>query len=863
MQNATATIYCPNYSCQAPNPEGHRFCQKCRTFLPRHYLWAVGHDADAYQPGEVLANRYICKSPRIFLDAKPGIVSQAPTEIPQSISAYLRLSPYRLHVPQVYGLVQADQSGADILLLEQAALFVPPLSTQAGTEATIPSLLPALTEVWQQATGLRQINWLWQIAQLWQPLTLELVGTSLLEPDLLRMEGPLIRLLELHPEHGSNPPTLPQLGHLWAGWAETAQAAIAPFLRQLCQDLIQGTIRSGEQLVDRLDEGLSLAGQHQSRQIQVATRTDQGPSRQRNEDACYPPGGTFKTITLTAGTAAPDSSLVIVCDGIGGHQGGDVASNLAIEAIWERMQPLRPESLSPAALSVEIEKAACAANDLISQRNDSEKRLDRQRMGTTLVMSLVRNHELYTAHVGDSRAYLITRWGCHQITLDDDIASREVRLGYGFYREALQQPSSGSLVQALGMGSSNSLHPTVQRFVLDEDCIFLLCSDGLSDGDRVEECWDTTILPVLDGKFDLAAVSQQLVEIANTRNGHDNVTIGLVYCRLSEQGLNIAPGALMSAVQPPRQPMPAKTVLQTGRGARIQPTQSDATTSTLKTQVLEPSKRRRPSIFPLLLGILVLLGLGGMLLALLVPSIGNRIAPLVGLGPNSEPAQPSSEPTIVSDESPEQTTAAIASLEVGSYIRVERSPSPGSLSGNEPLVLLPQLASSTADPGSAAPGGTADDFPAPPSTATGEIPSGSVLQVLSRQGASGQERWVRLRVCSVPTAEGSIGQPPEEGTADSPTASPISSSTVSPDAGNRSPVPIEPTAPAPEPATPLLQPGAEGWIQEAAIASHVQPQNGLTAAQRGECAPPTASTTRIPASPPATPIPSPAAPAGS
>ncbi|NJL39728.1 MAG: serine/threonine protein phosphatase [Leptolyngbyaceae cyanobacterium SM1_4_3] len=759
MQNATATIYCVNYGCQAPNPEGHRFCQKCRTFLPRHYLWAVGNGAEIYQPGEVLANRYICKSPRIFLDAKPGLVPQAPTEIPQSLSAYLRLSPYRLHVPQVYELVQADKARGNLLLLEKAALFVPPLSA-ASAESIVPHLLPALTEVWQQASALRQLNWLWQIAQLWQPLELEQVATSLLESDLLRMEGSLVRLLELHPDHTkANAPTLPQLGHLWARWAETAQAAIAPFLQQLCQDLIQGNLRSGEQLVDRLDEELSAVGQHQSRQIQVATRTDQGPSRQRNEDACYPPSGTFKTVTLNAGTPAPDSSLVIVCDGIGGHQGGDVASNLAIEAIWERMQPLRPEALSPAALSVEIEKATCAANDLISQRNDSEQRQDRQRMGTTLVMGLVKDHELYTGHVGDSRAYLITRWGCHQITLDDDIASREVRLGYGFYREALQQPSAGSLVQALGMGSSKSLHPTVQRFVLDEDCIFLLCSDGLSDNDRVEECWDTAILPVLDGKFDLAAVSQHLVEIANTRNGHDNVTVGLVYCRLSEQGLSMVPGALVSAVQPPRQPVSANTALQAGQGTRTQQTQSGATTSTLKTQVLEPSKRHRPSIFPLLLGILLLLGLGGTLLAVLVPSIGDRLAPLVGLGSNSEPAQPVSEPA-APDDAPEPTEEAIALLEIGSYIRVERSPSADSLSGNEPLVLLPQLESSTAGADS---GSTAENFPTPPPEATGEILSGSILQVLSRQGASGQERWVRLRVCSTPTAEGSVEQSLEAG----------------------------------------------------------------------------------------------------
>jgi protein phosphatase len=148
-------------------------------------------------------------------------------------------------------------------------------------------------------------------------------------------------------------------------------------------------------------------------------------------------------------------------------------------------------------------------------------------------MAVGHQHEMYIAHVGDSRAYWITRTGCHQITLDDDVAAREVRLGYAVYREALQQPSAGSLVQAIGM--SASVHPTVQRFVLDEDCIFLLCSDGLSDYDLVDRCWQTDILPILDGSIDVATATQHLVELGNNLNGHDNITVALVHCQVNVQ----------------------------------------------------------------------------------------------------------------------------------------------------------------------------------------------------------------------------------------------------------------------------------------------------------------------------------------
>ncbi|NJR38216.1 MAG: hypothetical protein HC781_04395 [Leptolyngbyaceae cyanobacterium CSU_1_4] len=84
-------------------------------------------------------------------------------------------------------------------------------------------------------------------------------------------------------------------------------------------------------LIDYLDKAIARVGQAQARHVQTATRTDQGPTRQRNEDACYPPSGTVQTL-LSA-----EDPLVVVCDGIGGHQGGDVASNLAIEAIQHQI----------------------------------------------------------------------------------------------------------------------------------------------------------------------------------------------------------------------------------------------------------------------------------------------------------------------------------------------------------------------------------------------------------------------------------------------------------------------------------------------------------------------------------------------
>jgi protein phosphatase len=524
MENDAVTLCCPNEYCQSANPLTHKFCQQCSTPLPKRYLWAVGSDFSHCQPGSVLSDagaRYLVIDKSILLDIKPGLLPEIP-ELDDlgKIRPYLKLITYRLHTPQVYGVLNLSdgQTKTEILLLEN-----PPLIVDAGI--TQVNLCISLNDCWSQASSMRQIHWLWQLANLWQPLALEGVASSLLDSSILRVEGVIIRLLELRFDD-KNSPTLCQLGEFWQQLLPTTKPNIAPFVQQVCDWLIKGEINSSSQLIKILDQGLSQLAKSQTTTIKIYTKTDPGPSRPRNEDACYPAGDTLIT------KPPQENTLAIVCDGIGGHEGGNVASNLAIETIYKQVKELTSvptDNIDPSLLLSDLERAVATANDKISQRNDNEHRQGRQRMGTTIVMALPIAHEIYIAHVGDSRAYWITHHGCHQVTLDDDVASREVRLGYALYREALEHRGSGSLVQALGMGKSTSLHPTSQRFIVDEDAVFLLTSDGLSDFDRVEESWETEILPLLSGKTSIEDVAQRLIEIANTKNGHDNATIALVH----------------------------------------------------------------------------------------------------------------------------------------------------------------------------------------------------------------------------------------------------------------------------------------------------------------------------------------------
>jgi protein phosphatase len=532
--DSVTTLQCQNLTCLSPNALTNRFCEKCGTPLVKRYLWMMGDWVRTYyHVGELIDNRYLVKQPQIVLDTKPAQAPQAPDEPPSWISLYLKLLPFHLHIPQVYGYIPSpdERLNMDIWLLEYGTI---PLD-ETG-ELIYPELLPTLAEVWSQASDLRQIHWLWQMAKLWYPLQRKAVVSSLLNPSLTRVNNQLLQLLELSKDEATAP-NLRDLGALWAGLMPTAAANIQDFLVSLTQELESGDLDRPESLIAILDYALQHYGGGQERSYEIFTRTDTGPLREHNEDACYPP--TNQAITLAHG----QNPLAIVCDGIGGQEGGEIAAQLAIETLPREINRSATTDMEvyPDSHSLVLEQAIRVTNDLISQRNDQESRQDRQRMGTTLVMAFAQAQEMYAAHVGDSRIYWITAHSCHQVTVDDDLASREVKLGYLLYRDAIQYPNAGALVQALGMSSATNLHPTVQRLIIDQDCVFLLCSDGLSDCDRVEQYWDSEILPLLRGEKTVTAVGESLLQLANQKNGHDNSTIALVYCRVVPKAEPVTP----------------------------------------------------------------------------------------------------------------------------------------------------------------------------------------------------------------------------------------------------------------------------------------------------------------------------------
>ncbi|NET60874.1 MAG: serine/threonine-protein phosphatase [Symploca sp. SIO2E6] len=536
--------------------------------LTNLYLWVDAEPAIEIGVGEEVAYRYRVVAPCIWQDTLPEIAPEVPEQLDGKLLPYLRLYPYRLHLPEVYGVCQLPESAPDstVILLENVPI-------QASGE-----LCPSLESVWSQASAVRQVYWLWQMWELWKPLEELGVVSSLLVPDNLRVEGWRLRLLQLYtdqaPEAATvagapdsvvttpgeagtalmNPPmtaSLQQLGECWAIWCRRASGGLTQPLQEIAQQL-QTEQPPLSLIASQLNQLLLEQAALQPLRLQVAGATDPGPSQSHNEDTCYP---LIADLPMDSNSSSDPliPYLSIVCDGIGGHEGGEVASKVVVESIKLQVRGLLaelaedPELMTPELVVQQLEAIIRVANNLVASSNDQQARESRRRMGTTIIMALqlpqrVRTkkgmgnaHELYIANVGDSRAYWMTPRYCQQLTVDDDVLTREVRMARSLKVEALARSDAGALTQAMGPKDGEFLHPTVQRFILEEDGLLLLCSDGLSDNDWLEELSPDYPRDVFSEKLSVEAAVESLINLANQKNGHDNTSVVLTYCRVTPE----------------------------------------------------------------------------------------------------------------------------------------------------------------------------------------------------------------------------------------------------------------------------------------------------------------------------------------
>ncbi len=445
---------------------------------------------------------------------------------------------------------------------------------------------------------LQHIQWLFETTLLWQALAPWQGRATLLNPQRLALsENSLLCLTQIDQGANQSPPPLSALGQMWQDLVDSSSTTLPPAVQALVDALIKGTVLNLNHLQDTLAElaqtyqepvpdspditwsdteainpgseaeldiplndldlesdavfdtqemaedegGGGIEAPTMVLPMKLAHLDDAGQShvgqqRHHNEDWFFTQTQLHR-VSSPQGTVLRSKGLYILCDGMGGHASGEVASQLAVRTLRDYLAQHWGDQLPDQSVLAE---AVTTANQAIFDINQSNATSGVGRMGTTLVMVLVHNLDIAVAHVGDSRLYSYSkRRGLRQITLDHEVGQREINRGVE-PALAYARPDAYQLTQALGPRSKEDLFPSVAYHEITEDTLLLLCSDGLSDNDLLERHVNSHVTGLLSSRANLEAGVAQLIDLANEKNGHDNITTILVRIKLQPDMTSLA-----------------------------------------------------------------------------------------------------------------------------------------------------------------------------------------------------------------------------------------------------------------------------------------------------------------------------------
>ncbi|AFY56303.1 serine/threonine protein phosphatase [Rivularia sp. PCC 7116] len=492
-------------------------------------------------------------------------------KIPNVAKSYIALQPHcHLGIPPIHDAWQLGNM--QVILLEDRSDWL------------------YLLEIWQNeaTTSLQIIHYFYQMAQLWDLLEPFNCSQSLLDLTNLRVdEDQSLALQRLHVDirkesligfQEDDTPKIKALGKVWQALFRESQRTQFGSLLELLGKLESGEIETSEELRSRLQLiAMELEGDsEQQRQdnsqnnlifgeqknvssptllqldeleqsptkiddtptvilpmqlasLENAGLSDVGKQRDHNEDY-FGIETKINKVELPKSKVAGAQGLYILCDGMGGHAGGEVASELAVSTLREYFQKhWKSDSLPSEEV---IREGVFQANKAIHDINQQDARSGVGRMGTTLVVVLIQNTRVAVAHVGDSRLYRMTRkGGLEQITVDHEVGQREISRGVE-PSIAYSRPDAYQLTQALGPRDNNFIAPEVQFLEINQDTLFILTSDGLSDNDLLEKYSQTNLLNLISSEANLEKGVRDLIDLANKYNGHDNITAVLIRAKV-------------------------------------------------------------------------------------------------------------------------------------------------------------------------------------------------------------------------------------------------------------------------------------------------------------------------------------------
>jgi len=489
VESLQPQIYCPK--CNSANPEDSRFCQECRSSLenvpayaPRYRIKEVVNPErfrTEYEMARLKLTHANLIPPReAFTEERNGQLRYyvALDELTWGTAAQVT-TPQDLPTALGWGIGLAE----GLSYLHQQHLILPKLT---GSEVA----LIGKTAQWADFENARLVA-----LEEWQQ-----TGTQLIASDVRQLATLLYRLAT----------GLVQLDPNYQALTPKANAVFGKALGQmgyLNAEELAAALRDVETSIRR-PGGIDL---------HVARLSDIGQARDLDEDSILTLdlGQIYRSVSTPLGIYA-------VADGMGGHEGGDVASRLAIRAIARRaisgiLTPALTDNAAPPDYEKWIKESVLDANQAVL----TQRKASHNDMGTTLVMAVIDNTTAYIAHVGDSRAYLIRKDDIQPLTTDHSLVERLIATKQITREEAATHPQKNVIYK--NIGDKSQVEPDISRHTLAPGDILLLCCDGLSG-----EVSDEAMLQIVKQAPSLPVACQQLIRAANTAGGHDNISVILI-----------------------------------------------------------------------------------------------------------------------------------------------------------------------------------------------------------------------------------------------------------------------------------------------------------------------------------------------
>ncbi len=237
--------------------------------------------------------------------------------------------------------------------------------------------------------------------------------------------------------------------------------------------------------------------------MNIVAKTDKGRIRESNQDAYF------------VGEMPDGTAFAVVCDGMGGAAGGNIASALAVQVISNKINASYHTKMGDASIRNMLDTALSAANvEVFDMANDKPELLG---MGTTVVCAIIKDGQAFIAHAGDSRAYLLNDCGFTQVTTDHSVVQDLLNNGKITPEEAKNHPNKNIITRAIGV--DKEIDVDFDQVDFSDGEVLLLCTDGLSN--YVSD--DEIVGAITDGKY--YAYADRLVQKANNNGGGDNITV--------------------------------------------------------------------------------------------------------------------------------------------------------------------------------------------------------------------------------------------------------------------------------------------------------------------------------------------------